>query len=271
MRIYSCLKWNSVNTALIFSAALVGHTHSSFIARRDSIAKPSNPLGLQINYRVAWLDEGNGLFGGNITITLPASSLNSKWSLKFIFSDLKTKINEYWGDWTLERYRSGWYVILPAANSTSLTDSYLFNGQFLPQRGAARASLANITIPNSYALVMSASPADGPGVPLVSPFDYTNMPIDSSVPSKPFGPYYRASLPLPKPSSPASDPSQYGDGTTIQTTPIGLYIYSVVFMIGFIVFGAGTIQRRIYRKQFREQIRLQQEQIKLVEEANKPF
>ncbi|KAK9764026.1 hypothetical protein K7432_008833 [Basidiobolus ranarum] len=271
MRNYSRLKWNSVYAILVFSAVVVDHTAFSTIIKRDLSAKPSNPLGLQINYRVAWLDEGTGLFGGNITVTLPASSLNSKWSLKFIFSDLKTKINEYWGDWTLERYRSGWYVILPATNSTALSDSYLFNGQFLPQRGVARGTLANVTMPTSYTLVMSSSPGDGPGVPLVSPFDYSNMPIDSSVQSKPFGPYFRASLPLPKPSSSASDPSQYGDGTTIQTTPIGLYIYSIVFGVGLIVFGAGTIQRRLYRSQFREQLRLQQEQIKLVEEANKPF
>ncbi|KAK9767986.1 hypothetical protein K7432_001756 [Basidiobolus ranarum] len=271
MKHHSCLKWYPMLIVLICTTTLSDHVSSSHMARRDLNAKPSNPLGLQINYRVAWLDEGTGLFGGNLTVTFPASSLSSKWSLKFIFSDIKTKVNEYWGDWTLERYRSGWYVILPVANSTSLTDSYLFNGQFLPQRGATQGTLFNVTTPSSYTLVMSASPADGPGVPLVSPFDYVNMPIDSSVQTKPFGPYFRASLPLPKPFSPTSDPSQYGEGTNIQTTPIGLYIYSVVFVIGLIVFGAGTIQRRLYRNQFREQNKLQQEQIKLVEEAIKPF
>ncbi|ORX93361.1 hypothetical protein K493DRAFT_302727 [Basidiobolus meristosporus CBS 931.73] len=228
------------------------------LRRRATDLTPSSPLGLKVNYRVAWLNTSTGQFGGNLTIFAPTTASSTPyWKMKFLFTDQYTKINEYWGEWTMERYKSGSYIILPVAGKEHLVESYCFNGQFTAHNELDQVALLGLISPTSYTLILnSTTSADEQEISL-PPNDYVNTPLDLNTPSNPFGPYFRASRPLAKPNPGALDASEFGDGTTIQTPPVGLYIYSVVFLVGAGVVGAGTYRRLQYRIEFRRLIETQ--------------
>ncbi|KAK9693622.1 hypothetical protein K7432_013835 [Basidiobolus ranarum] len=229
--------------------------------KRSTPDTPSNnPLGLKANYQVAWLNTSTGQFGGNLTLFLPVTtSPTTHWSLKFLFADQYTKINEYWGDWTMERYKSGSYVILPVSGKEHIVESYCFNGQFIFNDTLDKVMLASLISPSSYILLLNPASTDEQEITL-STNDYTNTPLDTNTPSNSFGPYFRALRPLSKPNSSAIDANEFGDGTTIQTTPVGLYIYGIVFLIGAGVAGAGTYRRLRYRTEFRGLVETQKQQ-----------
>ncbi|KAK9768058.1 hypothetical protein K7432_001597 [Basidiobolus ranarum] len=228
---------------------LVEAKYRGKLERRDP---DNNPLGLKANYRVAWIDTTTGQFGGNLTLSLPATTpLGPYWNMKFVFADQHTKIDEYWGEWSLEKYKSGSYVILPVKGSDSLVESYCFNAQFSINGKLDTASIAGLIMPTSYTLILK--PDGGPEQEVLLS-DYTNTPLDLNIPATPFGPYIRVSPPQFNADPSTQDINDFGDGTTFQATPVGLYIYGLVFFIGAGIVGAGTCRRSQYRADFRSQL-----------------
>ncbi|ORY06808.1 hypothetical protein K493DRAFT_295767 [Basidiobolus meristosporus CBS 931.73] len=231
------------------------------VKRADSESDSNNWQGFKVNYQIAWLDTRAGRFGGNITLALPTLAAPTPyWTVKFSFAQQGTKIEEYWGEWTMQRYKSGFYVILPVRESTSLVASYCFNGQFAVNDQLDVDSVTNLITPSSYTLIIKPSDGMEHEVPLLAQMDFTNAPLITDTPDVPFGPYIRASKPQFNPNAIIPDINDFGDGTTIQTTPVGLYIYGVVFLLGASIVGAGTYHRSQFRSEFRNQLYAQQKQ-----------
>ncbi|KAK9764881.1 hypothetical protein K7432_007252 [Basidiobolus ranarum] len=224
---------------------------------------PQNSLKMFVTYELAWLNAKSGQFGANMTISLPQES-TSNWKLKIKYQQPTTKIALYWdgdpntGDtWNTMSDKSDSYIVEPK-KSNRLVRSYLFNALFpVSDEELATDIVKAYTLPASYIVILD----DGSSITLNVEDDFKAM--WSTVPTKRFGPYDRAY----PPGVSASPSGPTPDGTTIVGTPIGLYMYGAVFLIGAMAYFFGTFQRSRFRSQFRYQMNLRDE-IKMVPMSN---
>ncbi|RKP10361.1 hypothetical protein THASP1DRAFT_27845 [Thamnocephalis sphaerospora] len=225
------------------------------------LTQAQNPYGFNVQYEVAWHNKAQRQFGARFLIKLNNPVPGANWVFRFQFADNGTRVDNFWGPWSLTRLQNSWHKALPTASedapAIAVGDksprSYSFNGRYLGDD-------LNAMYINGYTVAV-ADNAGVNAVPLTAA-EAKNMPLAEGLPSVPTGEFIRqqrTAANAPNSAGTTSNPAVSASAAKTDANGnvgpggamTGLIVCAGVLAVGLSVVGIATYRRRQDRNAFR--------------------
>lgn len=228
-----------------------------------AIGPPTNSLRLFTMYEIAWVDPQTGQFGANMTFfRSTAASPAPGWGTLLTFRNKKIAVENFWDTEQFAAAADGRgnikitnkeesppNSVTPGLKASDAAKGLMRMSLFLNMRLSAPAVLADLTPTNLWLMM----PNDRTAIPLVDQLDFSRAPVAGNLPRQPFGPFKQSvAAALAVSEKAAAGPVPSPKGTDLVAT-VGLWIFTVVFVIAGTAFTIGTVDKMNAARDFRTQ------------------